>query len=92
MPALAADYSASARVRLHEALASTTVFNYSVSHPLLPETIMTETLFTRLLLVIGLFAGLMFGTGNAAAGIAVAVLAGTATWMVRSQNLLKRRR
>ncbi len=52
---------------------------------------MTETLLTRLLLVIGLFAGLMFGTGNAAAGIAVAVLAGTATWLLRSQDLLTRR-
>lgn len=60
-------------------------------HTLLPETIMTETLLTRLLLVIGLFAGLMFGIGNAAAGIAVAVLAGTATWLLRSQDLLTRR-
>ena len=51
---------------------------------------MTENLLTRLLLVVGLFAGLMFGTGNVAAGIALAVLAGMATWLLRSQNLLKR--
>lgn len=53
---------------------------------------MTQTLLTRLLLIIGLLAGLMFGTGNTAAGISVAVLAGTATWLLRSQNLLRRQR
>ncbi len=57
----------------------------------LPETIMTETLLTRLLLATGLFAGLMFGIGNAAAGITLAVLAGSATWLVRSQDLLQGR-
>ena len=53
---------------------------------------MTETLLTRLLLVSGLLAGLMFGTGNTAAGITVAVLAGTASWLLRSQNLLRHQR
>lgn len=57
----------------------------------MPETIMTETLLTRLLLAVGLLAGLMFGTGNAAAGVALAVIAGAATWLVRSHNLLQRR-
>ena len=90
MPAFAADYSASARERLHEALALKTVYIYSYFTAILLETIMTENLLTRLLLVVGLFAGLMFGTGNVAAGIALAVLAGMATWLLRSQNLLKR--
>ena len=66
------------------------VYIYSHFTAILLETIMTENLLTRLLLVVGLFAGLMSGTGNAAAGIALAVLAGTATWLLRSQNLLKR--
>ena len=90
MPAFATDYSASVREKLHEALALKTVYIYSHFTAILLETIMTENLLTRLLLVVGLFAGLMFGTGNAAAGIALAVLAGTATWLLRSQNLLKR--
>jgi hypothetical protein len=49
----------------------------------------SETLLTRLLLVVGLLAGLMFGTGNLAAGVALAVLAGTTTLLVRSQNLFR---
>lgn len=53
------------------------------------ETIMSETLLTRLLLAVGLLAGLMLGTGNVAAGIALAVLAGAATWLIRSQNLFR---
>ena len=52
---------------------------------------MTETLLTRLLLAVGLLAGLMFGTDNAASGVALAVIAGAATWLVRSHNLLQRR-
>ncbi|MCM8565318.1 hypothetical protein [Thauera linaloolentis] len=52
---------------------------------------MTETLLTRLLLTIGLLTGLMFGIGNTAAGIALAVLAGSAAWLLRSQNLLQQR-
>lgn len=55
------------------------------------ETIMTETLLTRLLLAFGLLAGLMLGTGNLAAGVALSVIAGAATWLVRSQNLVQRR-
>ncbi|WP_341645432.1 hypothetical protein [Thauera sp. SDU_THAU2] len=50
---------------------------------------MSETLLTRLLLAVGLLAGLMLGTGNIAAGIALAVLAGAATWLIRSQNLFR---
>ena len=53
---------------------------------------MTQPLLTHLLLIIGLLAGLMFGTGNTAAGITVAVLAGTASWLLRSQNLLRHQR
>jgi|GEM_PF-4774726 len=52
---------------------------------------MTENLLTRLLLAAGLFAGLMFGTGNAAAGVTLTVVAGAATWLVRSYNLLRPR-
>ena len=52
---------------------------------------MTETLHTRLLLAIGLFAGLMFGTGNATLGILLAVLAGTAIGLVRSRELMRQR-
>lgn len=51
---------------------------------------MPETLLTRLLLAVGLLAGLMLGTGNVAAGIALTVLAGTATWLIRSQKLFRR--
>ncbi len=46
-----------------------------------------QSINTRALMALGLLAGLMIGTGHVGGGLAVAIAAGAAVWLTRSEAL-----